>query len=169
MVGLGPFLQPPYRLMMRRRTLLALLMLAAVALGAAREFLFLNLNYQIDAVANHRAVSYAHSLFRSWTAGLALDALLRLKWALAVLFIASTLALSITFARIAFGDHRYRTTLVWGFVLVGALALVMHLLATAVPPLYGVSVKLLHVIQYPVVLFVIWAAAMLPGQARSRP
>ena len=155
--------------MMRRRALLVLLMLAAVVLGAAREFLFLNLNYQIDAVANHRAVSFAHSIFRGWTAGLGLDALLRLKWLLALLFIALTLALSIACARIVFGDHRYRTALVGGFALVGILALVMHLLANAVPPLYAVSVKLLHLIQYPVVLFVIWAAAMLPGQARIQP
>lgn len=168
MVGLGALVQPPYRLMMPRRTQLVLLMLAAVALGAAREFLFLNLNYQIDAVANHRAVSFAHSIFRSWTAGWGLDALLRLKWLLALLFVALTLALSITCARIVFGDHRYRIALFGGFALVGMMALVMHLLANAVPPLHAVSVKLLHLMQYPVVLFVIWAAAMLPAQLRNR-
>ncbi|MEZ4757984.1 MAG: hypothetical protein R2817_14245 [Flavobacteriales bacterium] len=151
---------------MRRRTLLALLMLAAVLLGAVREFLFLNLNYQLDAVANQRTVSYAHSLFRQWTAGLDLAALLRLKWALALLFTAVMLGLSVACARIVFGDHRYRRVVVLGFALVGAVALLLNALSAALPALYGVSVKLLHLLQYPVVLFVLWAASLLPRSAR---
>ena len=151
---------------MRRRTLLALLMLAAMLLGAVREFLFINLNYQLDALTYKRPVSYAHSLFRGWTDGLDLSALVMLKWVLALLFIGLMLLLSMAVARIVFGDHRYRGALVAGFLLIGAVALALHAFSGSVPALYGVSVKLLHLLQYPVLLFFIWAASLLPA---SRP
>jgi hypothetical protein len=143
-----------------------MLMLAAVLLGAVREFLFINLNYQLDAVAHERAVSYAHSLFRGWTAGMDLSALVMLKWLLALLFIGLMLMLSVAVSRIVFGDHRYRVALVAGFLLIGAAALALHALSGGIPQLYGVSVKLLHLLQYPVVLFFIWAASLLPAGSR---
>jgi hypothetical protein len=150
--------------MTRRRIGILLILAIAVALGAVRDFLLVNLNYQIDFVEHHRTVSYAHSLFRGWTEGLGLGALVRLKWALAVAMSASMLVLCIGMARLVFGDHRYRTALVIGFTSVGALALVLQALSAQLPPLYGVSVKLLHLLQYPVVLFLLWAAALLPGR-----
>jgi hypothetical protein len=113
-----------------------------------------------------RPVSYAHSLFRGWTDGLDLSALVMLKWVLALLFIGLMLLLSMAVARIVFGDHRYRGALVAGFLLIGAVALALHAFSGSVPALYGVSVKLLHLLQYPVLLFFIWAASLLPA---SRP
>jgi hypothetical protein len=168
LVGVGEVFpeQACHCVTMRRRTLLALLMLAAMLLGAVREFLFINLNYQLDALTYKRPVSYAHSLFRGWTDGLDLSALVMLKWVLALLFIGLMLLLSMAVARIVFGDHRYRGALVAGFVLMGALALALHAFSGSVPALYGVSVKLLHLLQYPVLLFFIWAASLLPA---SRP
>ncbi|MFN6115926.1 MAG: hypothetical protein ACK46C_08605, partial [Flavobacteriales bacterium] len=75
--------------MTRRRIGILLILAIAVALGAVRDFLLVNLNYQIDFVEHHRTVSYAHSLFRGWTEGLGLGALIRLPWALAVAMSAS--------------------------------------------------------------------------------
>jgi len=138
-----------------------LLLLVAIVLGAAREFLFINLNYMIDFVANHRQVSYAHSAFRAVVDGWSLTWLVMLKWILAVVFITLMLGLSIAMARVLFGDHRYRTTIMFGFIAIGGLALLLHLASAYAPAWEGVSVKLLHALQYPVVLLFIWAAALL--------
>jgi len=145
-----------------RRLGIAGILAVAVSLGAVREFLFHNLNYQIDFVRHHREVSYAHSLFRRWTGNMDLDGLILLKWSLALAMVALMLGLCIALARVLFGDHRYRVPLVAGFGATGGLALVLHLLAPMAPPLEGVSIKLLHLLQYPVVLFLVWAASLLP-------
>lgn len=150
--------------MTRRHALMLLLMAVAVALGAMRDFLAINLNYQIDFVQYQRGVSYAHSLFRGWTEGWDLAALVRLKWLIAGGMVGAMLGLCIAMARLVFGDHRYRRVLVIGFVAVGGLALGLQRMSGAYPPLYDVSVKLLHVLQYPVPLFLIWAASLLPGR-----
>jgi hypothetical protein len=152
---------------MQRRLLLLLLLAIAVVLGGAREFLFLNLNYQLDSVAHQRTISYAHSVFRTWTHGMDLGSLVRLKWILALAFIALMMVLSILWSRIVFGDHRYSHVVVLGFLITAAIALLLQTISSAIPPLYGVSVKLLHLLQYPVVLVVIWAAALLPGRRGS--
>ena len=64
----------------------ALLLALAVIAGAVRDFLFLNLNYQLDAVTHHRTGSYAHSLFQNWVEGWDGPALLRAKWGMALFF-----------------------------------------------------------------------------------
>ena len=144
-----------------RRSAILMLLLVGVLLGAGREFLFLNLNYQIDFVAHGRAFSYAHSLFRGWVQGFDLQALLILKWTLALAFSGAMLALSIALARVLAGDHRHARALVLGFAFFGLLALLLHGLAGMVPALEGVSVKVLHALQYPVVLFLLWAGSMI--------
>jgi len=147
----------------RRPAILALL-LVGVLLGAAREFIFLNLNYQIDFVAHGRALSYAHSLFRSRVEGFDLQALLVLKWSMALVFSAAMLGLVIALARVLVGDHRHARALVLGYVFLGLLALLFHGMAGSVPALEVVSVKILHALQYPVVLFLLWAGSMLQRQ-----
>ncbi|MBK9418546.1 MAG: hypothetical protein IPO05_12550 [Flavobacteriales bacterium] len=149
--------------MRSHRTLLVFLIPVSLLLGAAREFLFLNLNYQIDHLARRSAFSYAHSVFQRWTGGMDLDALLRWKWGLAVAFIAAMWTLAILTARVLVGDHRYLRVITLLFLAVAGLALMLHL--TAVPALEAVSVKLLHALQYPVVLVVLWVALRL----RVRP
>lgn len=149
--------------MRSHRTLLVFLIPVSLLLGAAREFLFLNLNYQIDHLARRSAFSYAHSVFQRWTGGMDLDALLRWKWGLAVAFIAAMWTLAILTARVLVGDHRYLRAITLLFLAVAGLALMLHL--TAVPALEAVSVKLLHALQYPVVLVVLWVALRL----RARP
>ncbi len=147
---------------MSRRTIASLaVVLVAIALGVLREFLFVNLNYQLDFVTHHRAFSYAHSKFQAWVEGWELRELSALKWALAVLFTAANLALAVLLARVRVGDHRYRSALVFGFVTIGTLALIAHGLSGQFGGLRYVSVKLLHALQYPVLLLIVWAASWL--------
>ena len=147
--------------MRSRRTAILSLLLVGVLLGAVREFLFLNLNYQIDFVAHGRAFSYAHSLFRGWVKGFDLQALLVLKWSLALAFSGAMLGLAIVLARLLAGDHRHARALFLGYLFFGLLALLLHGMAASVPALEAVSVKVLHGLQYPVVLFLLWAGSML--------
>ncbi|MBL7950732.1 MAG: hypothetical protein JNM62_03330 [Flavobacteriales bacterium] len=144
----------------RRITLVAIL-LVTVAVGAMREFVFINLNYCIDHLANHRQVNYAHSLFRKAVEGLTLNSLVVLKWSFTIAFIGVMLGASVFTARLLFGDHRYARPIMWGFVVIAALALALHLAAQHVPALALASIKLIHLLQYPVLLFFLWAAALL--------
>lgn len=148
-----------------RRAAITLIICIAVAIGAGREFLFLNLNYSIDHLANHRPVSYAHSLFQAAVGGYDLRTLLILKWCLALLFISVMFVLSLLMARLLFGDHRYRMTILLGFLVVGSLALLLNTGAERYPAMGNISVKLLHLLQYPVILFFLWAAALLQRRA----
>ena len=142
---------------MNRRLALGLLITAAVALGSLREFLFVNLNYQIDHVERATDFSYAHTLFQGWVQGWELTTLLLAKWALALGFIGTMLGLAIGLARLLAGDHRHARALALGYAAAGGLALLLHGAAPWMPPLEAASVKLLHMLQYPVVLFFIWA------------
>ncbi len=154
--------------MMGRRTGIVVIFAVAVLLGALREFLFLNLNYQLDFLANHRRVSYAHSLFRGWVAGMDHGQLLVLKWALALLFVLAMLVLAILLARLLFGDHRYRKAIITGFGAIGGTALLLYLVAPGRTVPGAIAVKLLHTLQYPVVLFFIWAGSLLrPGRSQE--
>jgi hypothetical protein len=145
-----------------RRALAVLVIVVGIALGAVREFLFLNLNYQIDHVARRTAFSYAHSLFQEWVHGMDLDALRRLKWVLAIAFIAVMAALTLVLARVLSGSFRHaRAILLWTAAF-AVLALVLHLLARRMPPLEQVSVQVLHMLQYPVPLLFVLAAFLRP-------
>ncbi len=141
------------------------IVLAGVLLGAAREFLAINLNYQIDAVRYQRIISYAHSLFQSWVEDWSLQALVRLKWWIALVFAGLMCLLCIGLARLLNGDHRHRTAIVIAFLVTGALALGLHLASGPVPQFGAASIKLLHLMQYPVVLFFVWAASRLEKRA----
>lgn len=150
---------------MSRRALLTLAIIAvALSLAAFRDYLFVNLNYQIDALGHERAVSYAHSRFRAWVEGMELSDLTRLKWLLALAFASINLVFAVTMSRIRFGDHRHRAAIIVAFLLVGGIALLTHALSANVPGLAMISIKLLHALQYPVVLLLIWAASWLPGR-----
>lgn len=142
-----------------RRALVLLLLGTGIALGALREFLFLNLNYQIDHVARRTAFSYAHSLFREWAAGIDLHGLTVMKWTLAALFIAAVCGLTVLLARVCFGSYRHAKAILLGTFAFAVLALVLHVLAHRVPGLERVSVQVLHMLQYPVpLLFVLLVA-----------
>lgn len=144
-----------------------MLLLAGVAMGAMREFLFINLNFQIQHVRHATPYSYAHSLFRGWVQGWDQTDLVRLKWALAVVLSFAMLGLCIALARVLFGSHTYRRPLMVGYGLAGALAVLLHVAGGQVPQLGNISVKLLHALQYPVMLFLVWAAWLVGGVARQ--
>lgn len=156
-----------FGLKMMRNLLVALLLLAGLAVGAMREFLFINLNFQIQHVRYGTPYSYAHSLFRGWVKGWDLAELMRLKWGLAVVLSAAMLGLCILLARLLFGSHAYRMPLAIGYAMAGALAVLLHLAGSFVPQLGIISVKLLHALQYPVMLFLVWAAWLVGGAARQ--
>lgn len=149
---------------MRRRVALSILIIAlAVALGALREFLFVNLNYQIDFLAYDRPFSYAHSNFQAAVSGLSSGTLANMKWGLAALFIVLMLIAGIALARVLFGDHRYRHAILVGTAVTALAALLCHGLASRMPALEGVSIALSHAIQYPVPLLFIYAASWVGG------
>ncbi|MBK6946143.1 MAG: hypothetical protein IPH21_15955 [Flavobacteriales bacterium] len=144
-----------------RRIAIFSILICGILLGAAREFTFLNLNYQIDFLANNRTDNYAHSLFQGWVDGSKLSTLIFLKWGLAFAFAGSMCILRILLLRRLFGDHRYAKYTVIGFILLGLIATIFHFLSLKVPAFEGVSIKLLHLIQYPALLFFVWAGAGL--------
>ncbi|MBK7238902.1 MAG: hypothetical protein IPI00_01710 [Flavobacteriales bacterium] len=152
-----------------RRVVIFSILICGILLGAAREFMFLNLNYQIDFVANNRADNYAHSLFQGWVVGANLSTLIFLKWGLAFAFAGSMCILSILLLHQLFGDHRYAKFTVIGFILCGVIATIFHFLSLKVPAFEGVSIKLLHLIQYPALLFFVWAGAGLVKPSHHIP
>ncbi|MBK8338968.1 MAG: hypothetical protein IPK99_02665 [Flavobacteriales bacterium] len=112
-----------------------------------REFLFVNLNYQLDHVARNTPFSYAHSRFQGWTQGIGLGGLTALKWSAAFFFILLMTSLSVIAARLLFGDHRYLRVIAFAVGAVALLALLLHSLSLELA-----AVKLLHALQYPVIL-----------------
>ncbi len=145
--------------MKRANVLGGLLLAVAVALGAVREFLFVNLNYELDFLEHHRDRTYALSMFRSWVHGWDASDLRLCKWLLSLGFMAAILGLTIAVARVRFGHHQYGRPIALTFLVIGSLALLFHALAGWSPPLEAVSIKLLHALQYPVPLLVVWAAS----------
>ena len=153
---------------MRKRAGIVGLLLVGVALGSLREFLFINLNYEIDRLRYRRPVAYAHSRFRAWTEGWDLDAFIAFKWLLSLAYLAAMLGLAMLLMRLLQGHFRAARLLALAYALLGLLALGFHALAGAVPPLEAVAVKLLHLLQYPVLLFFLWAAHLLAERTRAR-
>ncbi|HOY30143.1 MAG TPA: hypothetical protein PLR96_14330, partial [Flavobacteriales bacterium] len=108
-----------------------------------------------------RPYSYAHSSFTALVHGLDLGQLVVLKWLLAALFIGVMLALTVLMSNLLFGDHRYRLVLAVGTAVLGTLALLLHFAGHWHPAFDLVSVKLLHLLQYPAILLFLGAASML--------
>lgn len=134
---------------MRRKAIIAGLFLLSIALGALREFLFINLNYQLDHVARQTQVSYAHSQFQYWVSGWNGSGLTLLKWSFTVVFVGIMGVIATFLLRTLVGDHRYTRVMAAGVALVALLALALHLAASPMPPLAGAAVHLIHLLQYP--------------------
>ena len=146
---------------MKRRDLGSALLLAiAVAVGAARELRFVNLNYHLYIQEHVRDRNYAHSLVQAWTVGCDAGGVRLAKWSLAILCILLMLGLTVFLARIRFSDHRYRRPLVLGFAFIASLALACHGLGHAWPALGPISIKLLHALQYPVPMLFVWVLSL---------
>lgn len=150
------------RLEARRRTLLSLLWLAlASLLGAAREFMAVNINFQIDYLANARDRNYAHSVFRDWAAGWDLQDALRVKWLTALVFMSAMAGLSMGMARARFGTHRHAAFILICFIVLGGIAAACHLAAPVLAPLRHVGIAILHALQYPVPVLLIWVLSWI--------
>lgn len=150
---------------MRSSTAIGMLLIgAAIAIGAFRDFIFVNLNYHLDFLEHARRVSYAHSLFQAWAGEVDARGLRALKWVFAILFILCNLALATMLSRVRFGDHRYRVPIMIGFGIVALIAGLSNALGAWVPVFSVLGVKLLHMLQYPVILILLWAAGWLVPQ-----
>ena len=145
---------------------LGMLLVLAIALSSGREFCFHNLNYQVSFAAGQTDRSYAHSLVRHQLAGWGAPALLRLKWVLALGFSALMGALTFLTGRVLFANRLDRVILL-GYVLIGAVALLLHFSAHWLPFTASAGVKLLHLLQYPMPLVFLIIASFLPGEARA--
>lgn len=151
-----------------RRLEAALVLVLGIAFGSWREFAFINLNYQIDHLQRHTPFSYAHSLVQGWTRGMDLSTLLALKWVLAFLSMVVMAGLCITLVRILFGNWRQAGPIIAGFAGFALLSLVLHMAARWAPPFELVSVRLSHMLQYPVPLLFVLIAATLPRPEGGR-
>lgn len=150
---------------MRRVAVIAILVLA-IGLGAAREYLFINLNYQIDHVGRATEFSYADSDFKAWTSGWSIRQLEMLKWAMAMAYIVVMTGLAVLMSRLLFRDNRHTRFIVLAVVAIAAFSLLLHAVSGWFSPLADVAVKLLHMLQYPVVLLVLLSARGLGIQRR---
>ena len=150
---------------MGRRMRAAAILLIGIVSGAFHDFLFVNLNYQIDHVERATPGSFAHSRFQACVQGWNLSDLLRLKWALAGAFVLSTWGLCLLLLKNAQAFQRLAKPVSMIFTGVALAALCIHALARWVP-LEEASVNLLHAIQYPVLPLVLQVALMLFPRAR---
>ncbi len=151
-----------------RRIEVGLVLVAGIGFGAWREFTFININYQIDHLARHTSFSYAHSMVQAWTAGLDLQGMLIVKWSLALLSMALMAGLTVLLARILFGTWNQAVPILMGFAVFAVLSLLMHFLSRWAAPFELVSVRVSHMLQYPVPLVFVLIAATLPrGVSRS--
>ncbi len=147
--------------MKNRWATVSLLLFTAIVLGSLREFLFVNVNYQIDHVSRATPFSYAHSAFQGWVAGWGSHALVRLKWSMAVAFIVVMWSLCLLLLRAYAAPRRLFLLVSALFVLVPTTALLLHLLAYRAPLAEEASVNLLHAVQNPIVLVFLWVTLAL--------
>jgi hypothetical protein len=141
----------------------AVLLGLAIALGSLREFVFINLNYELSAVGGQTPWSYAHSAVQRALEGWSMPALLRLKWALALTFVAAMGTLTFVAGRILYG-RRLDRVIGLGYGLIALLALLLHGAAHWLPFTASAGVKLLHLLQYPMPIAMLVVARFLPGE-----
>ncbi len=139
----------------KKRALMSLFWLGlASLLGAAREFVATNINFQIDFLSNSRERNYAHSVFRDWAQGWDLADAQRAKWLAAGAFMVSMAVLTAAMARTRFGDHRYAVPVMVFFAALGACAGICYWANPAL--LRPVAIAILHALQYPVPVLLVW-------------
>lgn len=145
---------------------MAVLLGLGIGLGSLREFVFINLNYELSHAAGQTPWSYAHSAVQRALEGWSLGGLVRLKWALALGFVLAMGALTFCGGRLLYGQRLDRTIVV-GYAAIAALALLLHALSGWLPFTASAGVKLLHVLQYPMPLVLLGVARFLPGEDRE--
>ena len=155
---------------MSRRWRIIIILSIGIALGALREFLFINLNYQIAFATHLHDLSYAHSAFQRWVGGWDAGMLFMAKWALALAFTLAMLSLCLALSRVLGLPRRSDRAIIVTFAAIAVVSIALHLSGPWLgqgAALDAVSVKLSHVLQYPVVLLFVWAAASLWREGAS--
>lgn len=152
-----------------RRVEAALALLAGVVYGSWREFMFINLNYQIDHVARHTEFSYAHSMVQGWVGSWDLRALLVLKWSLAFFSMAVIAGLCVLLLRVLAGSWRHARWIFAAFAAFALLSLSLQLLSPWVPPFGTIAIALSHMLQYPVPLVFVLVAGQLGVKGEGMP
>lgn len=155
---------------MSRRTAFSLLLLAiGFALGALREFLFVNVNYQLDHLLRGTPYSFAHSAFQRWAHDWETSSLETLKWSLTAAFMLANLLLTVAMCRLRFGPGGPVRVVVGLFVAVALLSVSLFLFADAAPWIYPVALQLAHALQYPVPMLILWVLSLgAPAAQRDR-
>ncbi len=153
---------------MNRRSVLSVLLVGlGTGLGAAREFLFVNLNYQLDHELRGTPMSYAHSTFQGWVLDWDAGHLNALKWSLSIGFLLANLLLSLAMCRARFGPNGPWRAVIGLFIAFSALAGVLLALSRHAAWLYPPAIQLAHALQYPIPLLVIWALSLRPSPAHG--
>jgi len=137
-----------------------------IALGSLREFVFINLNYELSAASGQTPWSYAHSAVQRALEGWTVPQMLRLKWVLAMAFVATMGTLTFATGRLLFG-RRLDRVIGLGYGLIALLALLLHVAAHWLPFTASAGVKLLHLLQYPMPIVVLVVARFLPGEVKG--
>lgn len=148
---------------LRRPGTWVVLVLAVLA-GGLREFVVLNLNYQIDHVRRGTRFSYAHSTVQHWMEGVGLSQLVAYKWLAAAFFVGICLVLTLAMDRVVRGDRGGTRPILLLFLGCSALVLLLHATSVAVPALERVALQLLHALQYQVPVLFVLLAAWLPSK-----
>ena len=146
----------------------AFILVFGILLGAIRDSLFINLNYQIDHVRRATVLSYAHSRFQTQVAGWDLSDLVLLKWVLAGCFVLCMWGLCLLLLRNATRSAGLAKSVSLIFAVIALSALLLHALSRWMP-VEEASVNLLHAIQYPALLLVLQVALVLFPSVRSEP
>jgi hypothetical protein len=146
--------------MSRRIAWSALLLLIGIALGGLREFLFVNLNYQLDHLQRGTPYSYAHSAFQQWSAGCTATELAAIKWGLSAGFVLVNLTLTMVMGRVRFGARWPWRMAAALFLAVAGMAGALFALSKAHPWLYPAAVQLAHAVQYPLPMALLWLLSL---------
>lgn len=142
-------------------------LLVAIILGSMREFLFVNLNYQIDHVRRSTPFSFAHSKFQALVEGWTLQDLLITKWALAGFLVIIVMVLTLQVARIVFRGPRYDRFVLIGYGTASLVSLLLFIASSWLPALRLAAVQLLHSLQFPIIMIMIILSAGLVRPNRS--
>lgn len=150
--------------------LLVGMVIIGIALGALREFIFVNLNYWIDHVARSTEHLYAHSYF-DFLHGTSLGSLKAMKWTIAVLLIILMFVLTSLFLELFFQRREVRKWVVicfGGALSFSAIFYILHLILAPETAMLSISVKAFHALQYPFfVLVLVPAISLLDHRSKA--
>ena len=99
---------------------IAIVLIAFIAVGILRDFIFVNWNYQLDTTEHHRSFTYAHSFFdfiSDWT----YTKLYWSKWVLTAVFCSLNFFIGYLF----FSNQLQKKQLLYLYLTVGVVAILI--------------------------------------------